>query len=161
MKDAAKPPLLRRRRITPFRGRGPIYNWLRAHHTLATLHHTPAASLMLETAKRSEGFFEQLQRHPVPLEDAAIRAISNNSMALDIYCWLSYRLHALPSAKLVTWPALKAQFGVGYGKLAGFKYRFQPSLALAMAVYREAKVTVEDRGLMLHPSKAAGGAKDD
>jgi hypothetical protein len=110
-------------------------------------------SLMLETAKLSEGFFEQLQRHPVPLEDAAIRAISNNSMALDIYCWLSYRLHALPSAKLVTWPALKAQFGVGYGKLAGFKYRFQPSLALAMAVYRDAKVGVEERGLMLHPSK--------
>ena len=32
MNDATKPPLLRRRRITPFRGRGPIYNWLRAHH---------------------------------------------------------------------------------------------------------------------------------
>jgi hypothetical protein len=32
MNDVAKPPLLRRRRITPFRGRGPIYNWLRAHH---------------------------------------------------------------------------------------------------------------------------------
>ena len=74
-------------------------------------------------------------------------------MALDIYCWLSYRLHALPSAKLGSWPALKAQFGVGYGKLAGFKYRFQPSLALAMAVYRDAKVDVEERGLMLHPSK--------
>ena len=32
MNDLAKPPLLRQRRITPFRGRGPIYNWLRAHH---------------------------------------------------------------------------------------------------------------------------------
>ena len=110
-------------------------------------------SLMLETAKLSEGFFEQLRRHPVPLEDSAIRAISNNSMALDIYCWLSYRLHALSSAKLVTWPALKTQFGGGYSKLAGFKYRFQPSLGLALAVYRDAKIRVDDRGVTLHPSR--------
>jgi hypothetical protein len=109
-------------------------------------------SLMLETARLSEGFFEQLRRHPVPLEDAAIRAISNNSMALDIYCWLAYRLHAVQGSKLVTWAALKAQFGVGYGQLKGFKYRFQPSLALALAVYREAKVEVDERGLTLHQS---------
>jgi hypothetical protein len=43
------------------------------------------ASLFLETAKLSEFFFEELQRHSVPLEDAAIRAISNNSIALDLY----------------------------------------------------------------------------
>jgi Plasmid encoded RepA protein len=30
--------------------------------------------LSLETAKLSEGFFEQLRRHPVPLEEAAIKA---------------------------------------------------------------------------------------
>ena len=32
MSNTTKPPNLRRRRITPFRNRGPIYNWLRAHH---------------------------------------------------------------------------------------------------------------------------------
>ena len=39
--------------------------------------------LSLETAKLSEGFVEQLRRHPVPLEEAAIRALSNNPAALD------------------------------------------------------------------------------
>src|SRR6185312_5435297 len=34
--------------------------------------------LSLETAKLSEGFFEQLRKHPVPLEEAAISALSNN-----------------------------------------------------------------------------------
>ena len=48
----------------------------------------------LETAKLSEGFFEQLRKHPVPLEEAAIKALSNNAPALDVYLWLAYRLHA-------------------------------------------------------------------
>ena len=56
-------------------------------------------SLFCEVARLSEGFFQQLQRHPVPLEDAALRAIANNSQAIDIYCWLAYRLHALPSPR--------------------------------------------------------------
>ncbi len=64
--------------------------------------------LSLETAKLSEGFFEQLQRHPVPIEEAAIRALSNNSAAMDAYIWLAYRLYSLHSPKLVTWKALKA-----------------------------------------------------
>jgi hypothetical protein len=34
-------------------------------------------SLFVETARLSETFFEQLKKHPVPLEDAAIKAISN------------------------------------------------------------------------------------
>jgi hypothetical protein len=51
--------------------------------------------LSLETAKLSEGFFEQLKKHPVPLEEAAIKALSNNAPALDVYLWLAYRLHVL------------------------------------------------------------------
>jgi Plasmid encoded RepA protein len=110
-------------------------------------------SLFLETANLSEVFFEQLKRHPVPLEEAAIRAISNNSLALDIYCWLAYRLHALTLPRLVTWKAMKGQFGGGFTKLAHFKHKFQPNLVLALAVYRDAKVEVDERGVTLHPSR--------
>lgn len=70
--------------------------------------------LSLETAKLSEGFFEQLKRHPVPIEEAAIKAISNNPAALDAYLWLAYRLHVLSCDRLITWKALKSQFGTGY-----------------------------------------------
>jgi Plasmid encoded RepA protein len=37
--------------------------------------------LTLETAKLSEGFFDQLKKHPVPLEEAAIKALSADSNA--------------------------------------------------------------------------------
>jgi hypothetical protein len=110
-------------------------------------------SLFVETARLSETFFEQLRKHPVPLEEAAIRAISNNSQALDIYCWLAYRLHVLPQARTVSWPALYAQFGSSYKKLAHFKMRFIDSLKVATAVYREAEIDLDNKGLVLKPSR--------
>jgi hypothetical protein len=108
--------------------------------------------LFLETAKLSEGFFEQLQKHPVPIEEAAIRALSNNAPALDAYLWLAYRLHVLKADKPVSWTALKAQFGTGFSKLYHFKNKFPGTLALAMAVYPKAKVEVTDDGVVLKPS---------
>ncbi len=123
-------------------------------------------SLFVDTARLSESFFEQLKRHPVPIEDAAIRALSNNSQALDVYCWLTYRLHVLPHARTVSWPAVYAQFGASYKKLAHFKMRFVDSLKMATAVYPEANVELNDKGLILKPSPppvaprpvAAGGS---
>ncbi len=109
--------------------------------------------LNLETAKLSEGFFDQLRKHPVPLEEAAIKALSNNAPALDAYLWLAYRLHALKSDRLVTWVALKGQFGTGFVKLAQFKYKFQSTLQLATAVYPEAKIEVTPIGVIMKPSR--------
>lgn len=68
---------------------------------------SPQGKLSLETAKLSEGFYEQLKKHPVPIEEAAIKALANNSMAMDVYVWLAYRLHSLNAPRLVTWKALK------------------------------------------------------
>ncbi|RYE99887.1 MAG: hypothetical protein EOO77_34885 [Oxalobacteraceae bacterium] len=109
--------------------------------------------LSLETAKLSEGFFEQLKKHPVPLEEAAIKAISNNPAALDAYLWLAYRLHVLSGDKLITWKALKSQFGAGYKELYHFKPRFTQALALATAVYPAAKIQIFEQGVILKPSK--------
>jgi hypothetical protein len=104
-------------------------------------------------AKLSEQFFNQLSAHPVPLDEAAVRAISNNSMALDLYAWLAYRLHVLKQVTPVSWSALMAQFGVSTAALRHFKPHFLDNLRLAMAVYRDAKVEVTERGLNLYPSR--------
>ncbi|MCW3476251.1 replication protein RepA [Limobrevibacterium gyesilva] len=109
--------------------------------------------LSLETAKLSEGFFEQLRRHPVPLEEAAIRAINNNPAALDAYLWLAYRLHVLSSPKLITWKALKGQFGAGFKELHHFKHKWRDTLQLALAVYPAANVEVVEAGVILKPSR--------
>jgi len=110
-------------------------------------------TLFLTTAKLSEGFFSQLTRHPVPLEEAAIKQLSNNSMALDAYAWLAYRLHSLRRPTLVPWPSLMGQFGGGFGQIKHFKPRFLASVRLALAVYPDARVDEESEGLLLHNSK--------
>jgi hypothetical protein len=109
--------------------------------------------LSLEVAHLSEGFFEQLKRHPMPLEEAAIRALSNNAKALDAYLWLAYRLHSLKSDKLVTWTALKAQFGIGTAAMFNFRSKFTATLGLATAVYPAARVDVTEQGVIIKPSR--------
>jgi len=107
----------------------------------------------IERAKLSEMFFEQLKRHPVPIEEAAISSLSNNSMAIDVYCWLAYRLHSLDKPTFISWKALHAQFGTGVELLRNFRAFFRTTLDLALSVYPDAKVTVEERGLTLIPSR--------
>ena len=112
-------------------------------------------NLFSQKARLSEAFFEGLKRHPVPIEEAAIGAISNNSMAIDVYCWLAYRLHSLERPTTLTWSAVKAQFGAGYTAMNNFRLRFLPNLKLALAVYPEARVEINDKGvgLILYPSR--------
>ncbi|WP_284948264.1 replication protein RepA [Acidisoma cladoniae] len=116
-------------------------------------------SLFIENAKLSEMFFDQLKRHPVPIEEKAIAMIANNSMAIDVYCWLAYRLHSLGGPKLITWKALHAQFGRGLSRLDHFKWYFSEVLQLAMAVYPDANVELDGRGVTLNPSRAPVEAK--
>lgn len=110
-------------------------------------------TLFAQHARLSEAFFLSLQKHPVPIEEAAIRAIANNSMALDIYAWLAYRLHVLVKPTPISWRALKQQFGTSFARLDNFKATFSSNLHLAMAVYRDAKIEDGPAGLVLHNSR--------
>jgi len=109
--------------------------------------------LWQERVRLDEGFYQSLIDHPLPLREAAIRQISNRSMAIDLYIWLAYRLHVLRAPVEISWPALRRQFGESYGQLRFFRRDALPPLKLALAVYPEARVTVDERvGITLHPS---------
>ena len=111
-------------------------------------------TLFLNTATLSESFFAQLQKHPVPLEEAAIRGLSNNSMGLDVYAWLAYRLHSLSGPTPIPWRALMAQFGGGFAHMNHFRAKFLENLGLALAVYPDARVEADGvNPLVLHPSR--------
>jgi Plasmid encoded RepA protein len=109
-------------------------------------------TLFVETARLSESFFQQLRQHAVPLDESAIRAIHNSSMALDVYCWLAYRLHVLTAPKAITWAALAGQFGAGIKLRKHFKPAFIEGLGLAQAVYRDARIETTETGVILKPS---------
>ena len=111
------------------------------------------SNLWQESVRLDEGFYQSLIEHPLPLREAAIRNISSRSMAIDLYIWLAYRLHVLRAPLAVTWLALHSQFGEGYREVRFFRRDVLPSLRLALAVYPEAQVVIDDRkGLTLLPS---------
>jgi len=111
------------------------------------------AHLFVDTVRLSQSFYDALSRHPVPLWEPAIRAIQNNSMSLDLYVWLAYRLHVLPKPTAIRWARLHEQFGAGFKSLRQFKPTFVQNLKLAMAVYPDAGVDIEPDGLRLLPSR--------
>ena len=110
---------------------------------------------LLETVQLSERFFMELRRHPVPVQEGAIRALSNNSQALDVYCWLAYRLRVLSGPTMITWAALMPQFGRSYCEKKEFRRRFVENLQMALAVYPDANVEIVRGGLKLQKSPPA------
>lgn len=112
-------------------------------------------ALFVERATLSQSFFDELKKHPVPVEEAAVRQIANNSLALDVYCWLAYRLHSLSSPITISWKALHGQFGRSVVRLDHFKEHFRSVLALAQSVYPDANVeeAASGVGLVLTPSR--------
>lgn len=111
------------------------------------------AVLFIEKVRLSESFYAALRRHPVPIWEPALQHIQNNSMALDLYVWLAYRLHVLQRPTPVRWAALHAQFGGGFKALRHFRPTFLGNLQLALATYPDARVEEGEEGVVLHPSK--------
>jgi hypothetical protein len=110
-------------------------------------------SLFIERVRLSESFHAALRRHPVPIWEPALRHIQNNSMALDLYVWLAYRLHVLHRPAPVRWAALHEQFGGGFKALRHFRPTFLANLRLALATYPDARVEEGEEGVVLHPSR--------
>jgi hypothetical protein len=102
----------------------------------------------------SPDFFASVQSHAVPLDRRAIGALSHSAMALDVYCWLAQRLHRVPAARpqVVSWAALKEQFGTGFTRLRAFREAFRDVLHDVHQVYPQARVEDGDEGLTLRHS---------
>jgi hypothetical protein len=113
------------------------------------------AQLWQDRVLLDEDFYHALREHPVPVSESALRAIGPRSMVIDVYIWLAYRLHSLTRDIDVSWPALYAQFGAGFSRIRRFRAHFVDCLALALAAYPEARISVSDQYVTLHPSRPA------
>lgn len=112
-------------------------------------------TLWQERVVLNQEFYRALREHPVPVSEAALRAIGPRSMVIDVYIWLAYRLHVLRRDVDVSWPATYSQFGLGYSRLRDFRRDFIQALELAVAAYPGAQVGYGDRGIVLRPSPPA------
>lgn len=100
----------------------------------------------------SETFFNAIKDRPVPVSEAAIRALGERAMALDIYVWLAYRLHVLQRPVPISWAALHGQFGAATQQIKHWKARFLRDFEMATSAYPAARTEVTDHGVRLHPS---------
>ena len=60
----------------------------------------------------SEPFFQEIIRHPVPLDMNTLTALKRSSLGLDLYLWLTYRTFALRAPLRLSWRQVYRQFGV-------------------------------------------------
>jgi replication initiator protein len=106
------------------------------------------------TIEFSQKYFESLQQHAVPLNEADLAALAHSAMAIDVYCWTAQRLHRVNPNRpaFIQWPALKLQFGHGYGRMTHFKPVFRVALRQVLARYKAAKVELDGYGMRLHNS---------
>ncbi len=96
-------------------------------------------------------FLDSLAKPHIPLDKAAIAALKHSARALDIYCWLTTRLHKVDTRRPVKikWTSLRYQFGTPEQKMGPFKRRFKEALEQVLFVYPQARVDVVYGGLKL------------
>jgi Plasmid encoded RepA protein len=102
----------------------------------------------------SPAFHEHLTNHAVPLDKRAIAQLSRNSLGLDLYTLLAYRLPRLREALHLRWVALQSQFGAE-DTTKELARRIRDTLPQVIDVYPWANVEVLPTGLTLYPSKPA------
>ena len=59
----------------------------------------------------SEAFFNEIIRHPVPIDMNTLTALKRCSLGLDLYLWLVYRTFALKRPLRLSWRQVYRQFG--------------------------------------------------
>ena len=58
-----------------------------------------------------EDLFNEIIRHPVPLDMNTLTALKRSTLGLDLYLWLTYRTFALRAPLRLSWQQVYGQFG--------------------------------------------------
>ena len=87
-------------------------------------------------------------------DSAMVAALAGSAMALDAYVGLAQRLHRVPPGRpqLVPWANLHDQFGQGYARVRDFRGRFLETLRRVTAVYPDARLAADEKGVALEHS---------
>ena len=86
------------------------------------------------------------------IDKRVIDACSHYPLAMDIYCWLTYRYFRLYKPAFITWKQLSDQFGCVISRKSNFRAKFKLAIHRVSLFYPQAKYHVTDRGITLLPS---------
>lgn len=99
-------------------------------------------------------FFKEITENPVPIDMRALKVLRQSPMAIDIYCWLTYRMSYLRRITPIPWHVLQVQFGANYKDTRQFKRKFLNQLKNVLFVYPDARVKEDDCNLILLPGNS-------
>ena len=105
-----------------------------------------------------EQFFNEIVRHPVPLDMNTLTALKRSSLGLDLYLWLVYRTFTLRAPKPLTWRLLYSQFGAHPDKASdrvtvrNFQRKALRELKKIKIAWPGLNYTTAPGLLILHPS---------
>jgi len=116
-------------------------------------------SLWQSTVTLGHEFFHEIIDRPIPIDMRAINALKASAMALDLYCWLTYRLSYLKKPTEIPWPLLQNQFGAEYQPTKQGRHKFKTKLLTQLhkiqLIYEDAaKIEVSQAGLLLVPGNS-------
>lgn len=107
--------------------------------------------------KLTEGFYDHLRQHAVPLDENAIRQLRDSPTALDLYTWLAYRLPRIGGRRPATlsWQQLAVHFGNDGNHIRKFRQTVRDAWDRQVsAVYPEARADFDATIIRLHASPA-------
>ena len=110
------------------------------------------AGLWQSTVTLSEAFFNEVVSRPIPVDMRALKALKKSPLALDTYCWLTYRASYAKRPSVIPWSALALQFGSDYKLVRQFKAAFLAELRKVVTVYGGVQIEATDEGLLVKPS---------
>ena len=108
-----------------------------------------------------EKFFNEIIRHPVPLDLNILKALKRSSLGIDFYLWLTYRTFTLKRPLRLSWGRLYRQFGVdpshasGVCTVSNFRTDCLRELKKIKMAWPSLDYSTAKGGLILWPSKPA------
>ena len=108
-----------------------------------------------------EKFFQEIIRHPVPLDMNILKALRRSPLGLDLYLWLTCRTFSLKRPLRLSWRQLYRQFGVEPDKAGDkrtvddFRKDCLRELIKIKVAWPDLKYSTAKGVLVLWPSKPA------
>ena len=116
------------------------------------------SSLWNSKIELGEKFFNEIIRHPVPIDMNTLTALKRSSLGLDLYLWLTYRTFTLRTPKRITWRQVYRQFGLDPAKASdkqtvkNFRRKVLRELKKIKLAWPELNYSTAPGLLILHPS---------
>ena len=108
-----------------------------------------------------EEIFNEIIRHPVPLDLNILKAMKRSSLGIDFYLWLTYRNFTLKRPLRLSWERLYRQFGVDPVKAGervtvdNFRKDCLRELKKIKVAWTDLNYAMAPGALVLRPSKPA------